>query len=116
MVCDSTAHLRRNLDKDDNKNYHHQPIQKLNNLIKGEANLPIYNEQVVFILTNATTASLVRRRRISKENLNAITGLALRRIFPAEMHWERKPPASVFGRELHRYVNYDAIVIKVLKI
>lgn len=45
---DSTAGLRRNLDKDDNKIVV-TTIQKLNNLIKGEANLPIYNKQVVFI-------------------------------------------------------------------
>jgi type I restriction enzyme R subunit len=45
---DSTAGLRRNLDKDDNKIIV-TTIQKLNNLIKGEAALPIYSKQVVFI-------------------------------------------------------------------
>ncbi len=45
---DSTAGLKRNLDKDDNKIIV-TTIQKLNNLMKSEADLPIYNKQVVFI-------------------------------------------------------------------
>ncbi len=45
---DSTAGLKRNLDKDDNKIIV-TTIQKLNNLMKGEGDLPIYNKQVVFI-------------------------------------------------------------------
>jgi len=38
---DSTAGLKRNLEKDDNKIVV-TTIQKLNNLMKGEADLPIY--------------------------------------------------------------------------
>src|SRR5699024_9608691 len=49
---DSTAGLKRNLEKDDNKIVV-TTIQKLNNLIKGEADLPIYNKQVVFIFDEA---------------------------------------------------------------
>lgn len=45
---DSTAGLKRNLDKDDNKIIV-TTIQKLNNLMKNEGDLPIYNKQVVFI-------------------------------------------------------------------
>ena len=45
---DSTAGLKRNLDKDDNKIIV-TTIQKLNNLMKTETDLPIYNKQVVFI-------------------------------------------------------------------
>ena len=44
---DSTAGLKANLDKDDNKIIV-TTIQKLNNLMKSEADLPIYNKQVVF--------------------------------------------------------------------
>ena len=44
----STAGLKRNLDKDDNKIIV-TTIQKLNHLMKGEGDLPIYNKQVVFI-------------------------------------------------------------------
>lgn len=45
---DSTAGLKRNMDKDDNKIIV-TTIQKLNNLIKSEGDLPIYGKQVVFI-------------------------------------------------------------------
>ena len=45
---DSTAGLKRNLGKDDNKIIV-TTIQKLNNLMKSEGDLPIYGKQVVFI-------------------------------------------------------------------
>ena len=49
---ESTAGLKRNLDKDDNKIIV-TTIQKLNNLMKGEDNLPVYTKQVVFIFDEA---------------------------------------------------------------
>ena len=49
---DSTAALKRNLDKDDNKIIV-TTIQKLNNLMKTESNLPIFQKQVVFIFDEA---------------------------------------------------------------
>ena len=45
---ESTAGLKRNIDKDDNKIIV-TTIQKLNNLMKLEDKLPIYDKQVVFI-------------------------------------------------------------------
>ncbi|WP_198517596.1 HsdR family type I site-specific deoxyribonuclease [Halomonas sp. 141] len=45
---DNTAGLKRNIEKDDNKIIV-TTIQKLNNLMKSEANLPVYKQQVVFI-------------------------------------------------------------------
>ena len=45
---DSTAGLKRNLGKDDNKIIV-TTIQKLNNLMKSEGDLPVYDQQVVFI-------------------------------------------------------------------
>ena len=45
---DSTAGLKRNLKKEDNKIIV-TTIQKLNNLMKSEAHLPIYKKPVVFI-------------------------------------------------------------------
>ena len=45
---ESTAGLKRNLDKDDNKIIV-TTIQKLNNLMKNEGELSIYQTQVVFI-------------------------------------------------------------------
>lgn len=49
---ESTAGLKRNIDKDDNKIIV-TTIQKLNNLMKSEENLPIYQKQVVFIFDEA---------------------------------------------------------------
>lgn len=45
---DSTAGLKRSIEKDDNKIIV-TTIQKLNNLIKGETELDIYHKHVVFI-------------------------------------------------------------------
>ena len=45
---ESTAGLKRNIEKDDNKIIV-TTIQKLNNLMKSEDKLPIYDKQVVFI-------------------------------------------------------------------
>ncbi|MCL4171285.1 UNVERIFIED_CONTAM: hypothetical protein GTU68_027792, partial [Idotea baltica] len=45
---DSTAGLKRNLSKDDNKIIV-TTIQKLNNLMKSEGDLPVYTQRVVFI-------------------------------------------------------------------
>src|SRR5699024_6981893 len=45
---ENTEGLKRNLDKDDNKIIV-TTIQKLNNLMKAESDLPVYNQQVVFI-------------------------------------------------------------------
>ncbi|END7522894.1 DEAD/DEAH box helicase family protein, partial [Escherichia coli] len=42
---ENTAGLKRNLDKDDNKIIV-TTIQKLNNLMKAESDLPVYNQQV----------------------------------------------------------------------
>jgi len=49
---DSTAGLKRNLEKTDNKIIV-TTIQKLNNLMKSEPNLPVYQQQVVFIFDEA---------------------------------------------------------------
>lgn len=49
---ESTAGLKRNIEKDDNKIIV-TTIQKLNNLMKSEDNLPIYQKQVVFIFDEA---------------------------------------------------------------
>jgi type I restriction enzyme R subunit len=49
---DSTAGLKRNIDKDDNKIIV-TTIQKLNNLMKSENDLSIYQKQVVFIFDEA---------------------------------------------------------------
>lgn len=49
---ESTAGLKRNIEKEDNKIII-TTIQKLNNLIKSDVNLAIYNKEVVFIFDEA---------------------------------------------------------------
>lgn len=106
---DSTAGLKRNLDKDDNKIVV-TTIQKLNNLMKSEADLPIYGKQVVFIFDECHRSQFGE----AQKNLNkkfkkfyqfGFTGTP---IFP-ENALGAETTASVFGRELHSYVITDAI-------
>jgi type I restriction enzyme, R subunit len=106
---DSTAALKRNLDKDDNKIVV-TTIQKLNNLMKGEGDLPIYGKQVVFIFDECHRSQFGE----AQKNLNkkfkrfyqfGFTGTP---IFP-ENAAGAETTASVFGRELHSYVITDAI-------
>lgn len=106
---DSTAGLKRNLDKDDNKIIV-TTIQKLNNLMKSETDLPIYNKQVVFIFDECHRSQFGE----AQKNLNkkfkkfyqfGFTGTP---IFPQNA-LGAETTASVFGRELHSYVITDAI-------
>ncbi len=106
---DSTAGLKRNLDKDDNKIIV-TTIQKLNNLMKSEGDLPIYNKQVVFIFDECHRSQFGE----AQKNLNkkfkrffqfGFTGTP---IFPINA-LGAETTASVFGRELHSYVITDAI-------
>lgn len=105
----NTAELKRNLSKDDHKIIV-TTIQKLNNLMKSEENLPIYNKQVVFIFDEAHRSQFGE----AQKNLNkkfkqfyqfGFTGTP---IFP-ENALGAETTAGVFGRELHSYVITDAI-------
>ena len=106
---DSTAGLKRNIEKDDNKIIV-TTIQKLNNLMKSEGNLAIYQKQVVFIFDEAHRSQFGE----AQKNLNkkfkkfyqfGFTGTP---IFPQNA-LGAETTASVFGRELHSYVITDAI-------
>jgi type I restriction enzyme R subunit len=106
---DSTAGLKRNIEKDDNKIIV-TTIQKLNNLMKTESDLAIYNKQVVFIFDEAHRSQFGE----AQKNLNkkfkkfyqfGFTGTP---IFPQNASGA-ETTASVFGRELHSYVITDAI-------
>lgn len=106
---DNTAGLKRNLEKDDNKIIV-TTIQKLNNLIKGESDLPVYRQQVVFIFDECHRSQFGE----AQKNLNkkftrfyqfGFTGTP---IFPQNA-LGAETTASVFGRELHSYVITDAI-------
>ncbi|MBU2808759.1 type I restriction endonuclease subunit R [Acidithiobacillus ferrooxidans F221] len=114
---DSTAGLKRNLDKDDNKIIV-TTIQKLNNLMKSEADLPIYMKQVVFIFDECHRSHFGEAQKNLKKKFKKFYqfGFTGTPIFP-ENALGAETTASVFGRELHSYVITDAIRDeKVLKV
>jgi type I restriction enzyme R subunit len=106
---DSTAGLKRNLDKDDNKIIV-TTIQKLNNLMKSEDNLPIYNKQVVFIFDECHRSQFGEAQKNLKKKFKKFYqfGFTGTPIFPQNA-LGAETTASVFGRELHSYVITDAI-------
>lgn len=106
---ENTAGLKRNIEKDDNKIIV-TTIQKLNNLIKWEADLPIYNKQVVFIFDEAHRSQFGEaQKNITKKFKRYYQfGFTGTPIFP-ENALGSDTTASVFGRELHAYVITDAI-------
>ncbi len=106
---ESTAGLKRNIAKEDNKIIV-TTIQKLNNLIKGDEALPIYTKQVVFIFDEAHRSQFGEaqknlQKKFKKYYQFGFTGTP---IFP-ENALGAETTASVFGRELHSYVITDAI-------
>lgn len=106
---DSTAGLKRNLDKDDNKIVV-TTIQKLNNLMKSEGDLPIYNKQVVFIFDECHRSQFGEAQKNLKKKFKKFYqfGFTGTPIFPQNA-LGADTTASVFGRELHSYVITDAI-------
>ena len=106
---DSTAGLKRNLDKDDNKIIV-TTIQKLNNLMKSEADLSIYNKQVVFIFDECHRSQFGEAQKNLKKKFKKYYqfGFTGTPIFPQNA-LSAETTASVFGRELHSYVITDAI-------
>ena len=106
---DSTAGLKRNLDKDDNKIVV-TTIQKLNNLMKSEGDLPIYGKQVVFIFDECHRSQFGEAQKNLKKKFKKFYqfGFTGTPIFP-ENALGAETTASVFGRELHSYVITDAI-------
>lgn len=106
---DSTAGLKRNLDKDDNKIVV-TTIQKLNNLMKSEGDLPIYGKQVVFIFDECHRSQFGEAQKNLQKKFKRFYqfGFTGTPIFP-ENALGAETTASVFGRELHSYVITDAI-------
>lgn len=106
---DSTAGLKRNLDKDDNKIIV-TTIQKLNNLMKSESDLSIYNKQVVFIFDECHRSQFGEAQKNLKKKFKRFYqfGFTGTPIFPQNA-LGAETTASVFGRELHSYVITDAI-------
>lgn len=107
---DSTAGLKKNIEKQDNRIIV-TTIQKLNNLMKTESDLAIYQKQVVFIFDEAHRSQFGE----AQKNLNkkfkkfyqfGFTGTP---IFAGINALGAESTQSVFGRELHSYVITDAI-------
>ena len=106
---ESTAGLKRNIEKDDNKIIV-TTIQKLNNLMKSEDKLPIYDKQVVFIFDECHRSQFGEAqknltRKFKKYYQFGFTGTP---IFPTNA-LGAETTASVFGIELHSYIITDAI-------
>src|SRR5690554_964461 len=106
---ESTAGLKRNIEKDDNKIIV-TTIQKLNKLMKGETDLTIYQKQMVFIFDEAHRSQFGEaqknlQKKVKKYYQFGFTGTP---IFPQNALGS-ETTASVFGRELHSYVITDAI-------
>jgi len=106
---DSTAGLKRNLGKDDNKIIV-TTIQKLNNLMKSEGELPVYKQQVVFIFDECHRSQFGEAQKNLQKKFKRFYqfGFTGTPIFPANA-LGADTTASVFGRELHSYVITDAI-------
>ncbi|WP_297930695.1 type I restriction endonuclease subunit R [uncultured Aggregatibacter sp.] len=106
---ESTAGLKRNIEKDDNKIIV-TTIQKLNNLMKSEDKLPIYDKQVVFIFDECHRSQFGEAqknltKKFKKYYQFGFTGTP---IFPANA-LGAETTASVFGIELHSYIITDAV-------
>ena len=106
---ESTAGLKCNIEKDDNKIIV-TTIQKLNNLMKSEDKLPIYDKQVVFIFDECHRSQFGEAqknltRKFKKHYQFGFTGTP---IF-SDNALGAETTASVFGIELHSYIITDAI-------
>ncbi len=106
---ENTIGLKRNIEKDDNKIIV-TTIQKLNNLIKSEAELPIYDKQVVFIFDECHRSQFGQAQKNIKKKFKKFYqfGFTGTPIFPENALGD-ETTQSVFGRELHSYVITDAI-------
>lgn len=117
----STAGLKRNIEKDDNKIVV-TTIQKLNNFMSSERQHEIYQKQVVFIFDECHRSQFGEaqkrlRQKFKKYCQFGFTGTPiLPDKYDASGKLIRKGNAlgtdttvSVFGRELHAYVLTDAI-------
>ena len=106
---DSTAGLKQNLEKNDNKIIV-TTIQKLNNLMKSDEPLPIYHKQVVFIFDECHRSQFGEAQKNLKKKFKKFCqfGFTGTPIFPQNA-LGAETTASVFGRELHSYVITDAI-------
>lgn len=106
---DNTIGLKRNIEKNDNRIIV-TTIQKLNNLIKNETDLEIYNKNVVFIFDEAHRSQFGEAQKNIKKKFKKYCqfGFTGTPIFP-ENALGADTTANVFGEQLHSYVITDAI-------
>ena len=107
----STRNLKRNLDKDNNKIIV-TTIQKLNNLIKSESNLPVYNQQVVFIFDECHRSQFGESQKNLKKKFKRYYqfGFTGTPILPQNaQNASGNTTADVFGKKLHSYLITNAI-------
>ncbi|QEY26027.1 type I restriction endonuclease subunit R [Neisseria zalophi] len=105
----NTAGLKRNIEKQDNRIIV-TTIQKLNNLIKSEEDLPIYNKQVVFIFDECHRSQFGEAQKNIKQKFKryyqfGFTGTPILK----DNALGNKTTQDVFGELLHTYVITDAI-------
>lgn len=105
----STTQLKQNIAQDDNKIIV-TTIQKLNNLIKSENNLPIYDKQVVFIFDECHRSQFGEAQKNIQKKFKKFYqfGFTGTPIFPDNAS-DAQTTADVFGQQLHSYVITDAI-------
>jgi type I restriction enzyme R subunit len=106
---DNTTGLKRNIEKDDNRIIV-TTIQKLNNMMKTEDSLPIYQKQVVFIFDECHRSQFGEAQKNLKKKFKSFYqfGFTGTPIF-TENALGAETTQSVFGTELHSYVITDAI-------
>ena len=107
---ESTAGLKRNIEKDDNKIIV-TTIQKLNNLMKSEGDLPVYQQQVVFIFDECHRSQFGEaqdnlKKKFKKYYQFGFTGTP---ILKDNALGKSKTTKKVFGCQLHAYTITDAI-------
>ena len=105
----STAGLKRNIEKDDNKIVV-TTIQKLNNFMSSEQHHEIYDKQVVFIFDECHRSQFGEAQKRLKQKFKkycqfGFTGTPIK----VENALGSETTTSVFGNELHSYVITDAI-------
>ncbi|APG61937.1 DEAD/DEAH box helicase [Sphingorhabdus lutea] len=105
----NTAALKRNMGMTDKKIIV-TTIQKLNNLMKSEGDLPVYDEQVVFIFDECHRSQFGEAQKNLKRKFKRFYqfGFTGTPIFPKNASG-CETTASVFGSELHSYVITNAI-------
>ena len=105
----STDGLKANIEKTDNKIIV-TTIQKLNNLMKSETDLPIYHKPVVFIFDECHRSQFGEAQKNLKKYFKKFCqfGFTGTPIFP-ENSLGGDTTATVFGTQLHTYVITDAI-------